>query len=357
MVVSAPTASPQPARPRWTTRIVDRCCVKLLICLLIECALCSPKYVTWSSLTPLLFSLLLLLSLFHSTNMYCQPFYHHRDFAVDKQQVHSLSPTDPLTNAPLPHHTLSPPPSPCHSLSHFNGDQLVYNKQQQLSTSDAAIRFDTSDLHCNQRWSNQAEMSNFSWPTHHYGSYSNQMCPPESNQNVIAAPSAATSSTSINGTEDISDADSSDVASFASHFRDRVARNFNDSSNGTTKHLDGYSYSTIANENVVAPNTKSSLFCLMSQSIEDDEDARRRRRRERNKLAASKCRFKKRQHVAFLMSESERLESSNSTLKLTLNELQSELEQLAQVLHSHKCHFVKQNILQLSNIITPLHQA
>ena len=332
---------------------------------------CSNPSTSLGQVTSLLFSFILLLQLLDSTNMYCQPFYH-RDFTIEKQQLQlqTLSPVDSTTQmtlSTLPHHTLSPPPSPCHG-STFNTENIYNNnkQQQQISTGDPVQRVDINNHSTSNtsRW-NQAEIP-FTWSTPHYTSYSNHQVSDSLNNhhpNIIASTTTTTTTVAINGTEDISDADSSDVNSFSNHFRDRVGNNFNESTSAKEQ-MTGYTYSSI-NQNFNTTNNTNdnnnhkpaSLFSLMSQSIEDDEDARRKRRRERNKLAASKCRFKKRQHVAFLMSESERLESSNSNLKLTLNKLQSELEQLAQVLHSHKCHFVKGNILQLSTIITPLHQA
>lgn len=86
--------------------------------------------------------------------------------------------------------------------------------------------------------------------------------------------------------------------------------------------------------------SSNSFLSMISQSLDDDdEDARRRRRRERNKLAACKCRFKKRQHVAFLVSESERLERHNESLKLSLGEIVSQLEHLSQIFNCHDCHY------------------
>lgn len=85
-----------------------------------------------------------------------------------------------------------------------------------------------------------------------------------------------------------------------------------------------------------------SLLSMVSTSIdEDDEDARRRRRRERNKLAACKCRYKKRQHVAFLVSESERLERHNESLQLSLEQVFCQLEQLSHMMNAHDCRYIE----------------
>lgn len=59
--------------------------------------------------------------------------------------------------------------------------------------------------------------------------------------------------------------------------------------------------------------TKNIYFQL---TPEDEE--RRRRRRERNKIAATKCRMKKRERTVNLVTESEVLENQNIDLKAQL---------------------------------------
>jgi len=67
------------------------------------------------------------------------------------------------------------------------------------------------------------------------------------------------------------------------------------------------------------------------------EEERRRLRRERNKVAASKCRNKRKEHIKSLMKESEELENRNSSLQNEINTLQSEIKQLESMLDSHRC--------------------
>ncbi|XP_065056799.1 jun dimerization protein 2-like isoform X2 [Rhopilema esculentum] len=67
------------------------------------------------------------------------------------------------------------------------------------------------------------------------------------------------------------------------------------------------------------------------------EEERRRVRRERNKVAASKCRNKRKEHIKHLMKESEELENRNSSLQNEINTLQSEIKQLESMLDSHRC--------------------
>lgn len=83
---------------------------------------------------------------------------------------------------------------------------------------------------------------------------------------------------------------------------------------------------------------------------EIDEDAlKKQRRRERNKIAAHKCRLKKRKYVSFLISESNRVDLINSACKIKLNEIQTELNRLVQILRSHQCNLVKNEYLTCIN--------
>ncbi|CAG9836127.1 unnamed protein product [Diabrotica balteata] len=69
-------------------------------------------------------------------------------------------------------------------------------------------------------------------------------------------------------------------------------------------------------------------------TAEDEE--RRRRRRERNKIAATKCRLKKRERTVNLIQESETLESQNIELKSQVQELQAEKQSLMNMLSLHR---------------------
>ncbi|XP_062563837.1 activating transcription factor 3-like [Armigeres subalbatus] len=66
----------------------------------------------------------------------------------------------------------------------------------------------------------------------------------------------------------------------------------------------------------------------------DDED-RRRRRRERNKIAATKCRMKKRERTVNLVNESETLDAQNKDLKQQMADLESQRRKLIEVLQAH----------------------
>lgn len=73
----------------------------------------------------------------------------------------------------------------------------------------------------------------------------------------------------------------------------------------------------------------------MFQLTQEDEE-RRRRRRERNKIAATKCRLKKRERTANLIHESEVLETQNVDLKNQLHLLQKEQLTLTEMLSQHR---------------------
>ncbi|KAJ8944372.1 hypothetical protein NQ318_017691 [Aromia moschata] len=80
--------------------------------------------------------------------------------------------------------------------------------------------------------------------------------------------------------------------------------------------------------------TVDILNCDFVLTPEDEE--RRRRRRERNKIAATKCRLKKRERTANLVHESESLETQNIELKNQLQELQNQKQSLVEMLSLHR---------------------
>lgn len=67
-----------------------------------------------------------------------------------------------------------------------------------------------------------------------------------------------------------------------------------------------------------------------------EDEERRRRRRERNKIAATKCRLKKRERTQNLVQESETLETQNIELKNQLQELQNQKHALMEMLSVHR---------------------
>lgn len=71
------------------------------------------------------------------------------------------------------------------------------------------------------------------------------------------------------------------------------------------------------------------------QDLTPEDEDRRRRRRERNKVAATKCRNKKKEATTELMQESEVVEALNASLKQELSRLEAEERQLSTVLSRH----------------------
>lgn len=74
----------------------------------------------------------------------------------------------------------------------------------------------------------------------------------------------------------------------------------------------------------------------LTNGLTPEDEERRRRRRERNKIAATKCRLKKRERTANLITESETLETQNIELKSQLQELEKQRFELANMLTSHR---------------------
>lgn len=82
--------------------------------------------------------------------------------------------------------------------------------------------------------------------------------------------------------------------------------------------------------------------CRLQLTPEDEE--RRRRRRERNKIAATKCRLKKREKTVILVQESEILETQNHDLKSQIQELETQRRRLVDMLSLHSPTCLKQGV-------------
>ncbi|XP_004713599.1 fos-related antigen 1 isoform X1 [Echinops telfairi] len=67
-----------------------------------------------------------------------------------------------------------------------------------------------------------------------------------------------------------------------------------------------------------------------------EEEERRRVRRERNKLAAAKCRNRRKELTDFLQAETDKLEDEKSELQREIEELQKQKERLELVLEAHR---------------------
>jgi len=83
----------------------------------------------------------------------------------------------------------------------------------------------------------------------------------------------------------------------------------------------------------------ATLNVIFQRSASDDE--RRSRRRERNKVAATKCRNKKKEQTSVLMVESHSVKNTNSRLKQEILRLQAEERDLCALLDQHRPNCVK----------------
>ncbi|KAG7197336.1 hypothetical protein KM043_018449 [Ampulex compressa] len=88
-----------------------------------------------------------------------------------------------------------------------------------------------------------------------------------------------------------------------------------------------------------------------------EDEERRRRRRERNKIAATKCRLKKREKTVILVQESEILETQNHDLKSQIQELETQRRRLVDMLSLHGPTCLKQGAPDTSyqQFAEPLH--
>ncbi|XP_058469682.1 protein c-Fos-like [Solea solea] len=85
-----------------------------------------------------------------------------------------------------------------------------------------------------------------------------------------------------------------------------------------------------------ANKAKSSSRKAQKEQSSREEEERRRIRRERNKIAAAKCRNRRRDLIDTLQAETDQLEEEKSDLHTEISELLKEKERLEQVLASHK---------------------
>ncbi|XP_024879247.1 activating transcription factor 3 isoform X2 [Temnothorax curvispinosus] len=107
----------------------------------------------------------------------------------------------------------------------------------------------------------------------------------------------------------------------------RRANSSGDDSKKKTKKEDGSGADDEEEDEASNNNNKAGL------TPEDEE--RRRRRRERNKIAATKCRLKKREKTVILVQESEILETQNHDLKSQIQELETQRRRLVDMLSLH----------------------
>ncbi|XP_070554026.1 cyclic AMP-dependent transcription factor ATF-3-like isoform X1 [Ptychodera flava] len=74
---------------------------------------------------------------------------------------------------------------------------------------------------------------------------------------------------------------------------------------------------------------------MSNLEFSEEEDARRRARRERNRIAAEKCRRKRREREVRIHQEHKTQEHLNQELKSIIEELEKEKKLLTEVLQTH----------------------
>ncbi|XP_054713256.1 cyclic AMP-dependent transcription factor ATF-3-like [Uloborus diversus] len=85
-------------------------------------------------------------------------------------------------------------------------------------------------------------------------------------------------------------------------------------------------------------NVRSEYRQPQQEELTTEDEERRRRRRERNKVAATKCRNKKKERTGRLAEESETLEVNNNALKTEIDSLEAEKQELIDLLQGHLPH-------------------
>lgn len=81
---------------------------------------------------------------------------------------------------------------------------------------------------------------------------------------------------------------------------------------------------------------ESDLKTPLAKGLTPEDEDRRRRRRERNKIAATKCRMKKRERTQNLIKEAEQLDHQNVDLKSQVRILENERRKLLDMLQAHE---------------------
>ncbi|XP_067274757.1 cyclic AMP-dependent transcription factor ATF-3 [Pseudorasbora parva] len=94
--------------------------------------------------------------------------------------------------------------------------------------------------------------------------------------------------------------------------------------------------STLTTDRACMNSDRPTEQPAMKREATPEESDRRKRRRERNKIAAAKCRNKKKEKTDHLQKESEKLESINAELKAQIEELKNQKQQLVYMLNLHR---------------------
>ncbi|KAM7346705.1 activating transcription factor 3 [Cochliomyia hominivorax] len=81
---------------------------------------------------------------------------------------------------------------------------------------------------------------------------------------------------------------------------------------------------------------ESDVKATLPKGLTPEDEDRRRRRRERNKIAATKCRMKKRERTQNLIKEAEQLDTQNVDLKNQVRVLENERRKLLEMLQAHE---------------------
>ncbi|XP_020802647.1 activating transcription factor 3 [Drosophila serrata] len=116
----------------------------------------------------------------------------------------------------------------------------------------------------------------------------------------------------------------------------RLSSNHNGHSGGSSNHYSG-NMSNANDDDLEESSDEDSETKSQPKGLTPEDEDRRRRRRERNKIAATKCRMKKRERTQNLIKESEVLDTQNVELKNQVRQLETERRKLTDMLESHGC--------------------
>ncbi|CAG8443566.1 4121_t:CDS:2 [Diversispora eburnea] len=116
---------------------------------------------------------------------------------------------------------------------------------------------------------------------------------------------------------------------------------------------DSTNFSVSLTDNTLSPVINNTIRLRkrprQESNNDDNSDEKRRKFLERNRIAASKCRQKKKAAMEDLMSKSDSLETDNNLLKTRVNELREELLSLKDQLLRHEncsCNIIQEYIVK-----------
>lgn len=142
---------------------------------------------------------------------------------------------------------------------------------------------------------------------------------------------------SVDSTEDMESSGTDSVVPIAKAFSSsRTPRRSTSASHTTSSRARAKPHGATQSSSTAGASKAKCSKKGQKEKLSKEEEDRRRIRRERNKIAAAKCRNRRRELIDTLQAETDQLEEEKSSLQTEIADLLKEKEKLEQVLASHK---------------------